>query len=378
MITKLAFVLLSITITQAKQLQKITLTQNQPKIIAHRGYSGKYPEHTIQAYQEGAKYADIIECDLAITKDRKLICLHDSWFADQTNADEVFANDRPKTSRYVKHQNTIIENQYFSIDFTLNELKKLTKVHDKKKFHFRTNDDDQDSNKYKICTFGEFLTVAYDNQVDIYVETKNQWFFNNWLASQKNPTTFEDILFQEMLNFIDYRVELGLLNSYSGSITWYVQSFFVDSLITLKEMINYNRESCGEVDYIVEEGVKDFVYVYLSNEVISEGILQQLRKHQINNLGLNKKLVLNNQTDHLNNNLFNHYHSKLGFKIYIYTMRNEAKYVNQYQETLFQSDWKKEMLYFLTNFPEISGYFTDFPEDWRNAFENQVEFSDRN
>ena len=63
MITKLAFVLLSITITQAKQLQKITLTQNQPKIIAHRGYSGKYPEHTIQAYQEGAKYADIIECD---------------------------------------------------------------------------------------------------------------------------------------------------------------------------------------------------------------------------------------------------------------------------------------------------------------------------
>ena len=41
----------------------------RPLIIGHRGASGMYPEHTALAYREAARQgADVIECDLAITK----------------------------------------------------------------------------------------------------------------------------------------------------------------------------------------------------------------------------------------------------------------------------------------------------------------------
>ena len=41
----------------------------RPLIIAHRGASGMFPEHTALAYREAARQgADLIECDLAITR----------------------------------------------------------------------------------------------------------------------------------------------------------------------------------------------------------------------------------------------------------------------------------------------------------------------
>ena len=41
----------------------------RPLIIAHRGASGMYPEHTALAYEKAAEQgADLIECDLALTK----------------------------------------------------------------------------------------------------------------------------------------------------------------------------------------------------------------------------------------------------------------------------------------------------------------------
>ena len=41
----------------------------RPLIIAHRGASGMYPEHTALAYRKAAEQgADLLECDLAITK----------------------------------------------------------------------------------------------------------------------------------------------------------------------------------------------------------------------------------------------------------------------------------------------------------------------
>ena len=42
-------------------------------IAGHRGAAGIYPAHTVPAYQEGAKFSDLIECDVALTKDLELI-----------------------------------------------------------------------------------------------------------------------------------------------------------------------------------------------------------------------------------------------------------------------------------------------------------------
>lgn len=51
---------------------------DHPYVVAHRGASGDRPEHTLAAYdlalQEGA---DGVECDVRLTRDGHLVCVHD-------------------------------------------------------------------------------------------------------------------------------------------------------------------------------------------------------------------------------------------------------------------------------------------------------------
>ncbi|BDH55186.1 hypothetical protein MTP03_01250 [Tsukamurella sp. PLM1] len=47
-------------------------------IVAHRGASGEFPEHTMSAFEAAvAEGADAIECDVRLTRDQHLVCLHD-------------------------------------------------------------------------------------------------------------------------------------------------------------------------------------------------------------------------------------------------------------------------------------------------------------
>lgn len=46
--------------------------------IGHRGAPLMYPEHTVESYNAAARQgAGTIECDVAFTKDKKLVCRHD-------------------------------------------------------------------------------------------------------------------------------------------------------------------------------------------------------------------------------------------------------------------------------------------------------------
>jgi glycerophosphoryl diester phosphodiesterase len=89
----------------------------KPLIIAHRGAPGYLPEHTLEsvtlAYAQGA---DFIEQDLVVTKDLKLIVLHDIHLETVTNVEQIFPT--------IKRQ----DGRYYEVDFTMAELKKI-KVH---------------------------------------------------------------------------------------------------------------------------------------------------------------------------------------------------------------------------------------------------------
>ncbi|MFB7877205.1 MULTISPECIES: glycerophosphodiester phosphodiesterase [unclassified Nocardia] len=56
----------------------MTQGNRAPFVVAHRGASGTRPEHTLAAYelalQEGA---DGVECDVRLTRDGHLVCVHD-------------------------------------------------------------------------------------------------------------------------------------------------------------------------------------------------------------------------------------------------------------------------------------------------------------
>ena len=62
-----------------KSETKVELTAKVPILVAHRGYSGRYPENTLMAfqaaYQHGAKY---MELDLQLTQDRVPVLHHDA------------------------------------------------------------------------------------------------------------------------------------------------------------------------------------------------------------------------------------------------------------------------------------------------------------
>ena len=54
------------------------MAQRQPQVVAHRGASHDNAEHTLLAYQEAIRQgADALECDVRLTADGHLVCVHD-------------------------------------------------------------------------------------------------------------------------------------------------------------------------------------------------------------------------------------------------------------------------------------------------------------
>lgn len=62
--------------------------ENPPKLIAHRGFSGIYPQNTVPAF-EGAVESGFwgAECDIHTTKDGKWVVIHDDEISALTNGE---------------------------------------------------------------------------------------------------------------------------------------------------------------------------------------------------------------------------------------------------------------------------------------------------
>jgi glycerophosphoryl diester phosphodiesterase len=89
----------------------------RPTLIAHRGASAYAPEHVIAAYELAIRQgADFVEPDLQMTKDGRLVCLHDAALERTTDVEEVFP-DRAKEAKGRK--------VWPVADFTLAEIKRL-------------------------------------------------------------------------------------------------------------------------------------------------------------------------------------------------------------------------------------------------------------
>ena len=57
-----------------------------PRIVAHRGDSAFFPENTIPAFQSAAELGvDVIETDVHLTKDGKIVIWHDPTLERNTD-----------------------------------------------------------------------------------------------------------------------------------------------------------------------------------------------------------------------------------------------------------------------------------------------------
>lgn len=145
-------------------------------VIAHRGASGYLPEHSLAA--KAMAYAmdvDYIEQDLVMTKDDRIVVLHDHYLDRVTNVSEVYPNRKRKDGRY------------YVIDFTLDEIKQLEMTEG-----FETKDGKQIANfpqrfpiwksSFRVNTFEEEIEMIHglnksmNKSIGIYPEIKSPWF----------------------------------------------------------------------------------------------------------------------------------------------------------------------------------------------------------
>jgi glycerophosphoryl diester phosphodiesterase len=90
-------------------------------LVAHRGASAYAPENTVPAFRLAAdQAATFVEFDLQLTKDRQIVCLHDTSLERTTDVEEVFPDRFRKAA-----DGTPAARRWMLEDFTLAEIKRL-------------------------------------------------------------------------------------------------------------------------------------------------------------------------------------------------------------------------------------------------------------
>lgn len=151
------------------------VTEQNKIVIAHRGASGYLPEHTLEskALAFGQK-ADYLEQDLAMTKDNRLIVIHDHFLDELTDVAKKFPN-RKRT-----------DGRYYVIDFTLKEIQSLAmtenfKTENGKQVQVYPNRFPLWQSHFRIHTFEEELEFiqglekSSGKKIGIYPEIKAPW-----------------------------------------------------------------------------------------------------------------------------------------------------------------------------------------------------------
>jgi len=143
-----------------KPLEMVTtplVVAAKPLVIAHRGASGYLPEHTLEAvtlaYAQGA---DFIEQDLVVTKDSKIIVLHDIHLETVTNVEQVFPNRKRQDERY------------YVLDFTLAELQTLN-------VHERQDAEGKQVFPNRYQGTGTFQIATFEEQIELIQQLNRQF-----------------------------------------------------------------------------------------------------------------------------------------------------------------------------------------------------------
>jgi glycerophosphoryl diester phosphodiesterase len=129
----------------------------KPLVIAHRGASGYLPEHTLEsvilAYAQGA---DFIEQDLVVTKDSKIVVLHDIHLETVTDVEQLFPSRKREDGRY------------YVLDFTLAELKTLN-------IHERQNTLGKQVFPNRYQGKGTFQITTFEEQIKMIQQLNRQF-----------------------------------------------------------------------------------------------------------------------------------------------------------------------------------------------------------
>jgi len=166
-------------------------------VVAHRGASGYVPEHSQRAYEMALKQqADVIELDLVVSKDQKLVIRHENELSLSTNIATRPEFASRKTSKII---DGLTVTGWFAEDFTLTELTSLRLRETKPKERpLNTQLNDQ----LPLFSLQDFLTwnqQQWDQgkRFDVYMELKHPTYFRYQAGSFHADTA--ELLRQQLL-----------------------------------------------------------------------------------------------------------------------------------------------------------------------------------
>ncbi|WP_051685671.1 glycerophosphodiester phosphodiesterase family protein [Rheinheimera texasensis] len=198
-----------------------------PLVIAHRGASGDYPEHTAIAYWQAMQQgADFIEADLVPTKDGVLISRHENELSQSTNVATIsqFANRKSK-----KVVDGLAVEGWFAEDFTLAEIRMLRARESKPELR---PDSAAHNDHYPLVTLAEIIELVerFEQQsgrrVGLYLETKHPTYFRVEGRHQDGKLINQDtsvMLLQQLAQWqrqADYPV---YIQSFEISNLWWIR-----------------------------------------------------------------------------------------------------------------------------------------------------------
>lgn len=245
-----------------------------PLIIAHRGASGYYPEHTLEAYRAAIEMgADYIEPDLVVTADGELIARHDLFLSTSTNVERVFP---------VRKTTIDGNSDWFVSEFTVAEIRQL------KARQTKANRDKGYDDQFQIPTFDEILMFVAQMErrtgrpIGIYPELKHPTFFQSighdmgtlLLTALNKHGRHRDVFIQsfdpQILKTLDQQTELPLvmlvmpasrLTPHKPNIPLVEVAEFADGVGAMKYMLlDRGGKSSGFIEKAREYGL--FVHAW--------------------------------------------------------------------------------------------------------------------
>lgn len=332
-------------------------------VIAHRGACGYLPEHTLAAkalaYAMGADY---LEQDLVMTKDDKLVVLHDHYLDRVTNVATKF----PARQRQ--------DGRFYAIDFTLEEIRQLDVTEG---YNVSANGCSQANfegrfpmwqSRFQVNTFEEEIefiqglnhTLGQQQKrtVGIYPEIKSPWFH---LKEGKDIS----------------RATLDVLKKYSYTKKTdpiYLQCFDPNELqrihtdlmpalkmdlktIQLISMTDW-QETFEEIDGIYQN--------YSYEWMFTEAGMAKVAKYA-DGIGPWLPMIVCESSTAKNIKIapMTHNAKKAGLEIHPYTFRSDEGQIPDYANDF------DDLLRIFFNEADVDGVFTDFPDKAVNFLSRQ-------
>ena len=154
--------------------------ESRPLVIAHRGASGYRPEHTLAAYELGARMgADYVEPDLVSTKDGVLVARHENEISTTT---DVASRPEFAARRTTKTIDGAALTGWFTEDFTLAELRTLRAV---ERIPATRQRNTIYNGRYRVPTLQQVIRLTtrlsreLGRPIGIYPETKHPTYFRS-------------------------------------------------------------------------------------------------------------------------------------------------------------------------------------------------------